>query len=199
MTEAGCIGPMCRFERPDSGAAKGECGITTSYIADAEIYRISDDETAETYYDNSSDTNILMYGSTEWMAFRWQHQTHRLLKGLNVGGTTDWAVDLQSFGWSSRGSNDDVGSMNQSIIYIFPSIWTDGEDPLPVQCPAPCVLVLPDFPLSSTTVISPQPYVTTSDVAWPTTTMVTTSGSTVTTTTVTHILQIRQSMPPQLP
>ncbi|KAA8646796.1 uncharacterized protein ATNIH1004_005471 [Aspergillus tanneri] len=196
MTKAGCTGPMCRFVGPDSGAAKGECTDTAGYISDAEIYRILDeDDTAETFYDNSSDSNILVYRSTEWVAFMDEHtRTSRTgyYERLNMGGTTDWAVDLQAFGFSGGGNGGHGGgggSLNQSIVYISPSIWTDGKDPAPVQCPAPCVLVLPDFPLSSTSVISRPPYVTTLDVAWPTAATLTTGGSTVTTTTVTRILQ----------
>ncbi|KAH8430877.1 uncharacterized protein LDX57_008541 [Aspergillus melleus] len=196
MTKAGCTGPMCRFVGPDSGAAKGKCTDTAGYIADAEIYRILDeDDTAETFYDNSSDSNILVYGSTEWVAFMNEDtRTNRTdyYKGLSMGGTTDWAVDLQAFGFSGGGNSGDSGDgvfLNQSIVHISPSIWTDGKDPAPVQCPAPCVLVLPDFPLSSTSVISRLPYITTLDVAWPTAATLTTGGSTVTTTTVTRILQ----------
>ncbi|KAL4799251.1 hypothetical protein BDV19DRAFT_385501 [Aspergillus venezuelensis] len=196
MTEAGCTGPMCRFVGPDSGAAKGMCTNTAGYIADAEIYRILDeDDTAETFYDKSSDSNILVYGSTEWVAYMDDDtRTSRTdyYKDLNMAGTTDWAVDLQTFGFSGGGSGGDSGGgspLNQSTVYISPSIWTEGKDPAPVQCPAPCVLVLPDFPLSSTSTISRPPYVTILDVAWPTAATLTTDGSTVTTTTVTRILQ----------
>ncbi|KAK1149031.1 hypothetical protein N8T08_007708 [Aspergillus melleus] len=201
MTKPGCTGPMCRFVGPDSGAAKGECTDTAGYISDAEIYRILDkDNSAKTHYDKSSDSNILVYGSTEWVAFMDEHTRSSRTdhyQGLNMGGTTDWAVDLQAFGFSGGkdgghsggGGGGGRGSLNQSIIYISPSIWTDGKDPAPVQCPAPCVLVLPDFPLSSMSVISRPPYVTTLDVAWPTAATLTTDGSTVTTTTVTRILQ----------
>ncbi|KAL4997043.1 hypothetical protein BDV10DRAFT_186556 [Aspergillus recurvatus] len=164
MIEAGCTGPMCKYVGPDSGAAKGECTNTAGYIADAEICRISDeDATAETYYDNSSDSNILVYGSAEWsFAFS---------------------------GGGNGGDSDGDANLNQSIVYISPSIWTDAEDSAAVQRPAPCVLVLPDFPLGSTSVISRPPYVTTLDVAWPTAATLTAGGSTVTTTTVTRILQ----------
>jgi GH18 family chitinase len=196
MIEAGCTGPMCKYVGPDSAAAKGECTNTAGYIADAEIYRILDeDATAETYYDNSSDSNILVYGSTEWVAFMDEDtriSRTNYYEGLNMGGTTDWAVDLQSFAFSGGGNGGDSDGdapLNQSIVYISPRIWTDAGDSAAVQCPAPCVLVLPDFPLGSTSVISRPPYVTTLDVAWPTAATLTTGGSTVTTTTVTHILQ----------
>jgi hypothetical protein len=193
MTKPGCTGPMCRFVGPDSGAAPGKCTNTAGYISDAEINQIlAEDSSAVTSYDKSSNSNILVYNSTEWVAYMDDDtRTSRTeyYEELNMGGTSDWAVDLQSFGLSSGGSTGDGGLLNQSIVYISPSIWTDGKDPAPVQCPAPCVLVLPDFPLSSTSVVSRPPYVTTLDVAWPTAKTVTSDGSVTTTTTVTRILQ----------
>ncbi|KAL4765634.1 uncharacterized protein BDW70DRAFT_168842 [Aspergillus foveolatus] len=146
MTEAGCTGPMCRFVGPDSGAAKDQYTDTAGYIADAEIYRIlEEDDRVETYYDNSSDSNILVYGSTEW-----------------------------SFGWSSNDGNSNDGSLNQSIVYVSPASGLMARALHPCNVP-PLRACSSRFPTRSTSVISRPPYVTTLDVAWP--------------TTVTHILQ----------
>ncbi|KAL4977112.1 hypothetical protein BDW66DRAFT_150426 [Aspergillus desertorum] len=107
MTEAGCTGPMCRFVGLNSGAAKGDCTNIAGYIADAELYRILDeDDTAETFYDKSSDSNIVVNGSTEWVAFMDKDtKTSRTdyYKSLNMGGTTDWTVDLQHLAFLAAG------------------------------------------------------------------------------------------------
>ncbi|KAJ6025189.1 hypothetical protein N7444_012868 [Penicillium canescens] len=199
MTKEGCTGPMCRYEGPKSGAQPGRCTKTAGYISDAEINEILDeDDTAKTSYDQSSDSNILVYNSTQWVAYmdddtRFSRTDY--YESLNMGGTTDWAVDLQSFAYSSGGgaegggssSGSGSGSFNQSIAIIGSSIWEG--DSHAAKCCAPCVLVLPDFPLSSTSVFTRPPYVTTLDVAWPTTTTLTSNGVVVTTTTVMRILQ----------
>lgn len=57
-------------------------------------------------------------------------------QSLNMGGTTDCAVDLQTFSQAPSNSLE-----NQTTDIIDQSIWTD-EKPK-VQFPAPCVLVLP--------------------------------------------------------
>ncbi|KAI3092753.1 CAZyme family GH18 [Penicillium roqueforti] len=199
MTEAGCTGPMCRYVGPDSGATPGECTKTAGYISDAEINRIlEEDDTAVKTYDESSDSNIMVYDSTQWVAYMDQNtkiSRTDYYQDLNMGGTTDWAVDLQSFAWSSgsgdgSGGGSGGGAFNQSTVYIDNSIWEgDAASPAEIHCVAPCVLVLPDFPLDGTSVYTRPPYHTTLDVAWPTVTKVTTNGAVITSTTVTRILQ----------
>ncbi|KAE8306364.1 hypothetical protein BDV41DRAFT_585895 [Aspergillus transmontanensis] len=190
MTEPGCSDPMCKYVGPESAAKPGKCTTTAGYISDAEINRILEENpTTKKTYDVSSDSSILVYDSTEWVAYmdteikrtRTEHY-----RQLNMGGISDWAVDLQSFANSPRGGNN--SPENQTVVYVDSSIWTE-ENP-EVTCPAPCALVLPNYPLSSTTVITPPPHVTTLDVAWPTQTLITRSnGEVITTTTVTRILQ----------
>lgn len=188
MSKAGCTGSDCTFEGPDSSAAPGDCTNTAGYIADAEINQIIDEDTsAKVSYDKGSDSNILVYNSTEWVAYMdtdTKRSRTRYYQGLNMGGTTDWAVDLQSF--SSSSSSNPLE--NQTTVVLDESIWT-GDKPN-VKCHPPCVFVLPDYPLGGTSVISRPAYVTTLDVAWPTQATVTDSdGKVTTTTTVTRILQ----------
>lgn len=197
MTKAGCTGPMCRYEGPESSAQPGRCTKTAGYISDAEINEIlEEDDTAKTTYDKSSDSNILVYNSTQWVAYmdddtRFSRTDY--YESLNMGGTTDWAVDLQSFAYGSGGgsggggSGSGSGSFNQSIAIIGSEIWKG--DSHAAKCRAPCVLVLPDFPLSAPSAFTRPPYVTTLDVAWPTPATVTSDGVVVTTTIVTRILQ----------
>lgn len=100
MTNPGCTGPMCTFTGPESGATKGQCTDTAGYISNAEISQIIQNGAAglQQFTDNS-DSDILVYG-TNWVAYmtdaRKAARTNRY-KGLNFGGISDWAVDLQKF------------------------------------------------------------------------------------------------------
>ena len=102
MAEPGCDGPMCRFVGPDSGARAGLCTGEAGYIADAEIEKIIRDPSrnARTWQDGKSMSNILVYDDVEWVAYMDEaNKESRTMayQYLNFGGTTDWAVDLQSF------------------------------------------------------------------------------------------------------
>ena len=98
MTDPGCTGPMCTFVGPESAATKGECTNTAGYIANAEIDKIIADG-GRAYYDTNSESDILVYGS-DWVAYMTDETKAKRTsqyKGLNFGGTTDWAVDLANF------------------------------------------------------------------------------------------------------
>jgi len=101
MTQSGCTGPMCTYIGPDSGATPGRCTQTPGYIAKAEIDEIlSTDGTATTWYDNDSQTDIMVYNSTQWVAYMsYNTRTARTATylGWNFLGTTEWAIDLWEF------------------------------------------------------------------------------------------------------
>ncbi|KAJ7162829.1 glycoside hydrolase superfamily [Mycena filopes] len=101
MTTPGCTGPMCTYTGPASGAAEGPCTGTAGYIANAEIDQIlSGDKSARTFYDEGSDSNILVYDSVQWVAYMNDTTKARrtdLYQSLNMGGVGDWAVDLQAY------------------------------------------------------------------------------------------------------
>ncbi|KAM0339000.1 hypothetical protein ACHAPU_011101 [Fusarium lateritium] len=106
MSKIGCEGPDCTFQgaRNQSPAKPGMCTETGGYISDAEIIQIMlnadtdfDGSSYHSYYDSSSDTDILIYDNWEWAA--WMSPTTKdrrksYYKSLNMGGTTDWAIDL---------------------------------------------------------------------------------------------------------
>jgi hypothetical protein len=71
-----------------------------------------------------------------------------------MGGSTDWAVDLQSF----KGDSDSPSSAN--VVYIGPPVY----DQKKAQCQPPCNLVLPPVRLASETIISIPPYTTSIEV-----------------------------------
>jgi GH18 family chitinase len=104
MAQAGCTGPMCRFtgSASVSNAAKGACTDTGGYIASAEIRDIiNQGGNINTFYDEPSDSDILVYQDTEWVA--WMNDETKAnrvawYRSLNLGGVSDWAVDLDAGG-----------------------------------------------------------------------------------------------------
>lgn len=104
MAEEGCYGPQCQFlgDPSDSQATPGRCTQTSGYISNAEIEEIlaNSSRVNQNYIDTSSNTNILVYDDTQWVG--WMSNGIKasraaLYKGLAMGGTTDWASDLQEF------------------------------------------------------------------------------------------------------
>lgn len=109
-----------------SDATPGICTNTSGYISDAELYDILDgtdskqglrrrgamvdrsrrhrrdvsDRVKEYYFDKESDSMIMVYDDDQWASFM-DHdirttRTHKYA-GLNLGGTTNWASDLEKF------------------------------------------------------------------------------------------------------
>lgn len=97
MTTPGCTGPMCNFVGPESGAAKGACTGAAGYLSQSEIKDIiATDPTAKVINDNS-DSQILVYGGTEWVGFMdeaTKSARSDRYRRLNFGGTSDWAISL---------------------------------------------------------------------------------------------------------
>jgi len=70
MTTPGCTGPMCTYTGPASGATPGKCTQTAGYIANSEIRDIlAKNPSAKTTYDSASQSDILVYDSTQWVAY----------------------------------------------------------------------------------------------------------------------------------
>ena len=104
MTKAGCTGPDCTYVGPESSVAKGQCTQTAGYISNAEIDALAllnyTSDQVRTFYDPGSDSNFLVYNETQWVAYMDDTtKTSRTnwYRDLNMAGTVDWAVDLQSF------------------------------------------------------------------------------------------------------
>lgn len=101
MTTKGCDGPSCTFVGPNSGATPGGCTATAGYIADAEINDIiARGQSVKKWYDQTTRTNFLVYNDVQWVSYMDpgnKVERTKYYKGLNFGGTTDWAVDLQTF------------------------------------------------------------------------------------------------------
>ncbi|KAJ5167058.1 uncharacterized protein N7482_005839 [Penicillium canariense] len=110
MSDPSCWGPDCTYTGgyDVSNAREGVCTTTAGFLANAEIKEIiqggSDQwPIFETYYDDVSRNNILIYGDSsgaDWVS--WMNSStwsHRLLYAIkqNMGGSVDWAIDLEDY------------------------------------------------------------------------------------------------------
>jgi chitinase len=188
MATAGCYTEECLFTGPASGAYAGLCTQTSGYIANAEINGIisgdgtvltPDGDTLQvtgtplTYLDFNSYSNVVVYDNNQWIGY--MNDTNKagritLYQNLNLGGTTDWAIDLQNY-------TGDSGSSTGSVVLVPPSIWTSSNPTM--ACEPPCVLVLPPYPMGGLT----------ETITWPvlTTTLLSLSASSITVTITTTI------------
>jgi hypothetical protein len=98
MTTAGCTSADCTWS---VGGDAGPCTDTIGYISNAEINQIlSENPSAEQLYDDDSDTNILVYNDTQWvgyMTYSTKVERETLYQMYSFGGSTEWAVDLESY------------------------------------------------------------------------------------------------------
>lgn len=104
MAEPGCYTEQCRFTGTvaHSNAKKGPCTDTAGYISNAEIKQILDDPSRvnQHYIDAQSNSNILVYDDTQWVGYMSSDiraSRTAIYQNLNMGGTTNWATDLESF------------------------------------------------------------------------------------------------------
>jgi len=125
-------------EKFESAALPGECTGTAGYLSEYEIrqiirmaeypgetwpdWDIADDEestedlyvsepTFETWYDEDSQSDILVYGGTEWVAWMddvTKRERVERYKAMNFAGVSDWAVDL-SVGCDFTKENENDG------------------------------------------------------------------------------------------
>ncbi|CAG8889263.1 unnamed protein product [Penicillium egyptiacum] len=143
MADATCRGPLCTYlgEGNDSPAKPGRCTETGGYISNYEINEIIEDGGAiKSWYDEETDSDYLVYDSVEWVAYMTDKTKDRRrdqYKGLNCGGTTDWAIDLQGEGRRARQGTR--------------SIWTllSARSPMPCANPPACSFFPPvSFPVN---------------------------------------------------
>ncbi|KAF2667536.1 glycoside hydrolase [Microthyrium microscopicum] len=100
LTTRGCYGPTCKFHGPQSTAKPGRCTQVPEYISLAEINEIiKNNPTAKTWATDAVD-NVLVYDETNWVSFLDEDNKKKrsdFFKSLNLGGTTEWAIDLNTF------------------------------------------------------------------------------------------------------
>ncbi|KAK3312003.1 hypothetical protein B0H66DRAFT_100717 [Apodospora peruviana] len=138
MAQAGCTGPMCTFTGTNrvSNATPGRCTGTKGYISNAEIDEIiKTNPSARTW--SADSTDYLVYNNTDWVAYMSptnKASRESFYRSLAMGGSTDWAVDLQSFedDISTPGPDDTA----DPIVTPTPGPGTGtGSDPNPTPPP----------------------------------------------------------------
>lgn len=97
MTMAGCYTETCTFTGPLSGATPGKCTGTAGYIAQSEFFLIIAAGGNILSFLDASLSNILVYHDNQWISYiDDSNKAFRtsLYQAYNMGGTSDWAVDL---------------------------------------------------------------------------------------------------------
>ncbi|KAF0325693.1 chitinase [Colletotrichum asianum] len=114
MADKSCTGRNCLFtgSRTVSDAEPGICTDTGGYISNAELDQIftfaeegEPGYEAKRWHDGPTNSDIMTYGTqgngmTDWVAYMsdtTKSTRSDWIKGLNFGGTTDWAIDLLNF------------------------------------------------------------------------------------------------------
>lgn len=104
MAETGCYTENCFFtgSASASNAEPGVCTNTAGYISNAEINEIIGNASRVTtsYVDESSNSNILVYDGTQWVAYMddsIKSDRVAFYQGLEMGGGTLWASDLSEY------------------------------------------------------------------------------------------------------
>ncbi|KAH8667088.1 hypothetical protein BX600DRAFT_412924 [Xylariales sp. PMI_506] len=102
MAQADCRGPTCKLSPDTSPAKAGRCTASSGILGNAEIQEIIDGggDIAHWHDDTGSDSDFLVYESTEWVAYmsgETKNNRAQKYKSMNLGGTADWAIDLQEF------------------------------------------------------------------------------------------------------
>ncbi|KAJ5415834.1 hypothetical protein N7465_004529 [Penicillium sp. CMV-2018d] len=111
MADADCDGPLCKFTggRLDSNAEKADCTDTAGYISNAEINQLVKHNSSRVnkhYVDAHSNSNIMVYDDTNWVAYMGPEiraQRHKMYQALGMGGTVNWATDLEQFNDAPEG------------------------------------------------------------------------------------------------
>jgi chitinase len=125
MVQPGCWGPDCRFVGPESGATPGRCTNESGYISNYEIREIiAADPSVMVHTDEHGD--ILVYNGNQWVS--WLSKSsydarESWIKGLNFGGISDWALDLDDEYGTDPGISTTSRISNNTQIST--GIWTN--------------------------------------------------------------------------
>lgn len=101
MTTPGCYGPTCNFTGPSTGPEPGPCTGVADYLSNVEIKEIAGTNRVNyEIFDAASLTDILVYDDDQWVG--WMSPTTKagrigIYQSYDLGGVSDWAVDLQDF------------------------------------------------------------------------------------------------------
>ncbi|KAG6002439.1 hypothetical protein E4U43_001120, partial [Claviceps pusilla] len=113
LADPSCTGPSCRTKgKRDEASLRSTRGLCTNiagYIGNAEVVEIAQSSGNKFWYDKESDTQMVTYDRDSWVAFmtpQIKASRKKKFKNLNLGGTGDFAVDLDTF--HSAPSNEQV-------------------------------------------------------------------------------------------
>ncbi|KAK2746097.1 hypothetical protein FQN57_003437 [Myotisia sp. PD_48] len=138
MVDPECHGPECHFVGKLSAAQKGICTDTAGYISNPEILSVVENGQAtwtEHWLKNfeTDMTDYVVYDEGEWVAY--MSRTNAIIRSnlysdLNFGGTSLWAVDLESwdgpsenkteFKWECPGKFDTLEAIEKEKDSIQP-------------------------------------------------------------------------------
>ncbi|KAI0539137.1 putative glycosyl hydrolase, family 18 [Xylaria digitata] len=143
MAEAGCSSETCKFTGSPriSNAAKGRCTGTAGYLSNAEINEIIQGGGVNVQWKKEG-SNMMVYNDTEWVAYmddNTKAARAEFYDSYNFAGTTDWAVDLQTFEDGSDGL-DEEAEIDENYWAACKESYTtlqdlkDKKDSLPAHC-----------------------------------------------------------------
>jgi hypothetical protein len=130
MADADCDGPLCKFtgSRLSSNAEKADCTDTAGYISNAEINQLLKHNSSRVnkhYVDTHSNSNIMVYDDTNWVAYmspEIRAQRTKMYESLGMGGTVNWATDLEQFNDAPDDFDDWHGLILQAKSGVITSI-----------------------------------------------------------------------------
>ena len=131
MADASCYGPTCFFtgSASQSNAEVGPCTQTAGYISDAEVNDIITNNATrinQNFIDPTSNSLIVVYDDIQWVAMmndQIRSERTALYTALNMGGSTNWASDLETY-------NDAPGGQSWSTFKLLVKSGLDPYDEL---------------------------------------------------------------------
>ncbi|KAK9855849.1 hypothetical protein MYU51_001467 [Penicillium brevicompactum] len=128
MADADCDGPLCKFtgSRLSSNAEKADCTDTAGYISNAEINQLLKHNSSRVnkhYVDTHSNSNIMIYDDTNWVAYmspEIRASRTKMYESLGMGGTVNWATDLEEF----NDAPDDFDDWHGMILQMKSGVIT---------------------------------------------------------------------------
>ncbi|KAJ9211204.1 CAZyme family GH18 [Paecilomyces variotii] len=205
LLETNCTTPGCPFDTSAftaGGASPGQCTQTSGILSDYEINRVLEEYDPIIQYNEAAAVNWITWNENQWVSFdnaKTFKQKADFANDLCLGGLFSWALDLGGPGslanpnemnaldTSMAGASTEGGSDGTGDFYVGQEIYN--SDNGTVTGIGPINMIFPPSTLGSPTTIYPGPFITPLEVAWPTTTTITTNNTVYITTTVTRVVQ----------
>lgn len=160
LADPSCGRMGCPFI-PKEGGSPGKCTNFPGVMSNREIRQLIQDENItpilnETamvkYFTYDKGSSWIGYDDKDTFALKQAFANDRCLGGIMI-----WSIDFDAETGGSGQDDEPGGSNDDNLVWIDPKIW---KQPTPTaQCYFPCTLVLPPFPIETSTRI-PYPRVT---------------------------------------